>query len=336
MRRFVVLAAVAAVMVATLATSSSAAPPASAGRDRSASEHERIVSYWTPERRASAVERDIRLPAAKPDNPGNGNGGGGGGGDDGGDGDTGSTTVTGATWTEGGDAAATTGKVFFRLNGTRYQCSASAVDSGHGSLVLSAGHCVHDGDNGAFATEWAFYPRYDGAADEMLGVWTATQLHTTQLWATTRNGFDDDAGFARVTNGSATTLEAALAAAGAQVPTIGFSLSTAGIDYFSFGYPAAKKYKGNTLTYCAGPVTERYDGNETLAMACDMTGGSSGGPWIRSYSTGGRVINSVNSYGYSSLNGVMFGPIFDAGEKAAYDAANAETCATTVCTNLAA
>ena len=41
----------------------------------------------------------------------------------------------------------------------------------------------------------------------------------------------------------------------------------------------------------------------TMGIDCDMTGGSSGGGWI----AGGSVV-SVNSYGYTTLPNVMFGP----------------------------
>ena len=47
-------------------------------------------------------------------------------------------------------------------------------------------------------------------------------------------------------------------------------------------------------------------------MACNMTGGSSGGPWLADTTnpgtTEGRVA-SLNSYGYSGLT-YMFGPKF--------------------------
>jgi hypothetical protein len=49
-------------------------------------------------------------------------------------------------------------------------------------------------------------------------------------------------------------------------------------------------------------------------MACDMTGGSSGGPWLWNttnpavYTTATKV-TSLNSYGYSGLT-YMFGPKF--------------------------
>jgi hypothetical protein len=45
-------------------------------------------------------------------------------------------------------------------------------------------------------------------------------------------------------------------------------------------------------------------------MACNMTGSSSGGPWIADSTSPGTIegkVASLNSYGYSGLT-VMFGP----------------------------
>ena len=60
---------------------------------------------------------------------------------------------------------------------------------------------------------------------------------------------------------------------------ITFSASSPGTRTHAFGYPAAKKYKGHRLAYCAGHIF--YDSgndNATYGLGCDMTGGSSGGP----------------------------------------------------------
>jgi hypothetical protein len=118
----------------------------------------------------------------------------------------------------------------------------------------------------------------------------------------------------------------------------------AGGRYSAFGYPAAGKYKGNNLTYCSGTLTrdpynrddatnEPYVGpDDNWGMECKMTGGSSGGPWIRTEATNdgldetlgadglGGVISSLNSYGYTGVSS-MFGPVFDEETKAVYDSA---------------
>jgi V8-like Glu-specific endopeptidase len=278
------------------------------GGSSASDEHRRIVGYWTPGRQASAVPRDVS-PAPKA-RPGGGGGGGGGG------------SVLGATWTGGGSVAKTTGKVFFTLGGVNYVCSASAVSSPNPSLVLTAGHCVHDGGGGGFATNWMFVPGYkNGAAP--FGQWTATELFTTDTWANENDGFDDDAGFATVTNGTVQSLTSKLTSSdgGAVIPAISFSGADTAPTYSAFGYPAAKKYKGQTLVYCQGKVRVGIDGADTYSLPCDMTGGSSGGPWIVGPNTASATIRSLNSYGYSSLSNTMFGPILGAGEQAAYDEA---------------
>lgn len=263
------------------------------------SQHDRIVHYWTAERRASAIPRDIRLPSArtKGGKPGRPGGGGGDGGDTGGDA---SGVVTGATWLDSNAAVAkTTGKVFFTMGGVRYVCSGSAI-SGEVDMVLTAGHCVWD-DTDEFATTWTFWPDYYAGMPET-EAWSATSLFTTQGWHDTDGrDFPNDAGIAVVTGPTGATLGDAL-------PSMGFSTAT---DTFSaFGYPAAKKYKGATLTYCQGPGTQETGRDAgAVSIACDMTGGSSGGPWYDMLNGTGDI-TSLNSYGYSGLNR-MFGPTFD-------------------------
>ena len=66
-------------------------------------------------------------------------------------------------------------------------------------------------------------------------------------------------------------------------------------------------------------------------MASDMTGGSSGGPWLSSYdeATGSGKHTTLNSYGYSGLTN-MYGPKFNAKTQAVYNAADAATVNTIV------
>jgi hypothetical protein len=311
------------VAVSSVAALSGLTGPADAANGGRSDEHRRIVDYWTPERQANAIPRDMSP------NPKKGKPGGGGG--------TPTDPVIGATWTDlTADAAKTTGKVFFTLDGVNYVCSGSAVDSTHGSLVLSAGHCVHEGDAaGGFATNWIFYPRWNaGKPDTTLGTWTATSLYTTSNWAakwpTSGAGFNDDAGFAVVTNGTSATLESVLAGVGAtRIPEIVFNGHLGTSVYSAFGFPAARPYTGQTLTYCQGTTRlGRWDGLDTMSLACNMTGGSSGGPWFVDYGLNQRVIESVNSYGYSSIKATMFGPVFGPPEQAAYNAANGANCNT--------
>ncbi|HZC27528.1 MAG TPA: hypothetical protein VE287_10930, partial [Actinopolymorphaceae bacterium] len=66
-------------------------------------------------------------------------------------------------------------------------------------------------------------------------------------------------------------------------------------------------------------------GSNDQGLACDMNGGSSGGPWFLSFDegTGAGVQDSVNSFSYIFLPAVMFGPYFGTQVQALYKAAAA-------------
>ena len=190
----------------------------------------------------------------------------------------------------------TNGKVFFTDDGLNYVCSGTAVLSGNKSVVWTAGHCVHDGASN-FHTNWTFVPAYaDGSRP--YGTWTARTLLTTSGWA--NNGdfsYDTGAAVVSTTGGSALT---------DVVGGRNIAFSTARQQqYAAHGYPAAPPFDGQRLWVCNSPLI--YDDTSanppTMGIDCDMTGGSSGGGWI----AGGSVV-SVNSYGYSTLPNVMFGP----------------------------
>ena len=98
--------------------------------------------------------------------------------------------------------------------------------------------------------------------------------------------------------------------------THGYGLKTSGVSLtdtlWAFGYPAAGKYHGSDLVYCNGTLRNDPYGANTWGMACNMTGGSSGGPWIADSTNPGATegkVASLNSYGYSGLT-FMFGPKF--------------------------
>src|SRR5699024_1629889 len=84
------------------------------------------------------------------------------------------------------------------------------------------------------------------------------------------------------------------------------------IEQYAFGYPAEDPYDGEQLTYCSGTTTTDPLGTDDHGLDCDMTGGSSGGPWFAEFdeSSGTGLQASVNSFGYIFLPDVMFGPYF--------------------------
>ena len=204
----------------------------------------------------------------------------------------------------------TTGKVFFTLGGSNYVCSGTATNSSNGSVVTTAGHCVNDGP-GAYATNFAFVPAYDNGT-RPYGTWTARTLVTTSEWA--NNGdISYDGGFAVMNTLNGQTLTTAVGGQG-----IAFNQAR-GLTYNAYGYPAAGKFNGQTLQSCTGTATpDPYGQTQSQGIPCDMTGGSSGGPWLISNDT---VLNSVNSFGYQGLRNVMFGPYFGSQIQSAYTTA---------------
>ena len=255
-----------------------------------------VQRYWTPERMRSAIPADRTLsgtfaPAAKKRPR------------------AGSAVQVPPPYTS--YPTSTNGKVFFTEGGLNYVCSGTALLSGNKSVVWTAGHCVHDGASN-FHTNWAFVPAYaDGSRP--YGTWTGRQLLTTNGWATSGDfSFDNGAAVVNLNGGQALT-----DVVGGRSPSFNYARNQ---TYVSHGYPAAPPFNGQRLYTCTSPLI--YDDTSanppTMGIDCDMTGGSSGGGW-----TVNGSLESVNSYGYSTLPNVMFGPYQGSVSQALYNQASA-------------
>jgi V8-like Glu-specific endopeptidase len=206
------------------------------------------------------------------------------------------------------------GKVFFRMGGGNYVCSATALASENKSAVITAGHCVNDGAGGPWATNWTFAPGYrNGVAP--YGVWAADSLHTTTGWLSQANlRYDIGAAIIRP-NTSGQLLVDVVGGRG-----IAWNQSTA--QFFrSFGYPAGAPFDGSKLFVCDAnygsvDATVPGSGPHPIGIGCDMTGGSSGGGWVIQDS----FVNSVNSYKIFGQNEVMYGPYFGSAAETIYNA----------------
>lgn len=337
--------ALVALLLALLAAGPALAAPATAPQPVN-----QTVAYWTPERMAGAKSRQFvfapgetrgRLvseaakatptarrpkptpkPTPTPTPP-----------------PSGIVTTSGASWNAGGLALAATGKVFFTMGTGNYVCSGAVVTDTRAdlSLVLTAGHCAYDQATRTFATNWLFVPAYDatpnitGCSAALYGCWSASAL-------VVHAGFADAGGF----TASATRYDWAFAVVGAGGKSVtqldatvgSFPLAipgfTKGATSVSFGYPAASPYTGQDLVYCAGPIGEDVNNaNATWSLACNMTGGSSGGPWMSAFTTDRGALSSVNSYRYSTQAN-MYGPKFNANTQSTYTSANSATLNTIV------
>jgi hypothetical protein len=103
-----------------------------------------------------------------------------------------------------------------------------------------------------------------------------------------------------------------------------FTAPAVGSQTFNFGYPAAGKYHGYDLIYCSDQIfNDPLNDNLTFGVDCDMTGGSSGGPWLANFntSTGAGTVDSVNSYGYRGGSKKEYGPKFNTNTSDTFNAA---------------
>jgi len=318
-------AAVSAAVLMMLAMLPLAAAPVAA-KDQSAASQAAVLRYWTKDRIANAKPRDFVRNAngsfsldktaarAKP--------GGGGG-----------NNVLGASWNGGGAVLKLSGKVLFTMNSGDYICSGTLIadpTNNDRSIVVTAGHCSYDAADGGFARNWTFYPEFDTnatytCAQSKWGCWVATALAVHNGFARA-GGFNTQAttydwSFAVLKNGGFANNLAETALGGTMAKS--FSAPAVGSQTFNFGYPAAGKYHGYDLIYCADQIfNDPLNSNLTFGVDCDMTGGSSGGPWLGGFNsnTGAGTVDSVNSYGYSGVK-KEYGPKFNGNTSATFDAA---------------
>ncbi|TFD54612.1 hypothetical protein E3T55_03320 [Cryobacterium frigoriphilum] len=191
------------------------------------------------------------------------------------------------------------GKVFFTLQGADYVCSGNAVAAANENTIATAGHCISAGP-GEYSTRLIFVPAYkNGAAP--FGQWLATELYAPTQW-TSGGDISYDTGFAVVAPPAGSTLSDTVGASG-----VAFNDSR-GLSYTAYGYPAMSPFDGETLQTCGGgAAADPYGQTQSQGIPCNLTGGSSGGPWFVGGAAGG-VQNSVSSFGYSTMTGTMFGP----------------------------
>lgn len=221
----------------------------------------------------------------------------------------------GALWTARGAVRATTGKVFFTIGGADYVCSAGTVSSANHDLVATAGHCAQDA-TGTWARNWIYVPGYD-QGQRPYGAFAARHMYVPSAWSAHADENYDVA------------LVALSPSAGRHVADV---VGAQGIAFdqprgslvYGFGYPAGGHYDGERLTYCSGrtyPDSHKITKDEGLR--CDMTEGSSGGPWLTRFDagTGTGVVTSVSSFKYADDPATMYGPYFGNAVRHMYDRA---------------
>ncbi|MHC5906327.1 trypsin-like serine peptidase [Streptomyces sp. S6] len=248
------------------------------------------AEYWTPERMAAAVPPKAVGDSKVPDSVVEEAIGGA---------TTGSEPVAGKrVETAPGapklkvTATQVVGKVFFRgSDGIDYVCSGSAVNSTNKNMVFTAGHCVHGGPGQGWASNWQFVPYYN-YGNRPYGTWWAETLVAFNGWVNSGN-FGYDVGIVITSPNSSGELVNAVGGLGIQwnYPKDRFMVA--------MGYPASGAFDGQWQYFCSATTSQRSSSiADQIKMPCNMTGGSSGGPWLfgkddNVYWSG--YVNGVNS-----------------------------------------
>jgi len=193
------------------------------------------------------------------------------------------------------------GKLFFSQNGGSYVCSAALIK---GHAIWTAGHCAHAGNNsaGGWSTNAVFVPQYYYGAAPLGNCYVQNWWVASDWYANGNpNGLDHDYAGGNVScdRTNITSYTGYLGLAWNQ----GY-----GKTWTALGYPQAAPYDGGRQIGCTGSLAAYGFGSPTtFGIWCNMTGGSSGGPWIIT----GNYVNGNVSYGDSTQPGKLFSPYYD-------------------------
>lgn len=199
----------------------------------------------------------------------------------------------------------TVGKVFFtNAAGQNLVCSGTAVASLNQSVVDTAGHCLYL--YGDWVQNVIFCPLYENG-NTPYGCWAARDLEVPSDWINARpNDFHHDFGMAIVAPNSQGVLTDLVGGAGWAYN------QPVNQPFYAYGYPAGYPFDGKTRKSCESSFGTlwQHGGGNVVSIPCDMTGGSSGGPWFIQIS-GNLYLNGHNDFISSLRPGHMFSPYYD-------------------------
>ncbi len=254
------------------------------------------IKYWTVASMSSAINDDVVLSSASSTTP-----------------STTDSNVVKAAKQQGqlpqdknvDYPLSTVGKVFFTTgSGQNSMCSGTAVTSRNHSVVDTAGHCLYM--FGGWSQNVIFCPLYDNGKTPY-GCWAARDLEVPSDWINAKpSDYHHDFGIAIVAPNSQGNLTDI-------VGGIGWAYNQpVNQPFYAYGYPAAYPFDGQTRQSCEnspGKLQQHGDGN-VISIPCNMTGGSSGGPWFVQIN-GTWYLNGHNDFISRLQPGYMFSPYYD-------------------------
>lgn len=257
----------------------------------SPSEQASAVARWTPERRASAVDADgMDASAASAGD---------------------SLATSDASTVSVAQQVAPVphiGRLFFERDGLSYYCSANVVEAANRSTIATAGHC--ETERQEFSSDVVFYPGYDDG-ESSFGAWPVTGGHVTTGWYE-RNDDDQAEDSAFLTVGRDDDGDDIQSVTGASpVRFDGVAAQEVGF----YGYPGEGRFDGSELEGCTGQG-DAYSAMQ-IDLACDMTGGVSGGPVFVGAGTDGAQFANVAERAPDFTHNI--GPVWRDAARSAYE-----------------
>jgi V8-like Glu-specific endopeptidase len=218
------------------------------------------------------------------------------------------------------------GKLYFTEPGVGdFQCSASIIGK---RLIVTAGHCMYG--SGHYYTNWQFIPAFDGSQSTLAkqrpyGTWNwAAALVPGNYQSSSSSVVNDyDFGIIQLADQSFSG-----GAPKTVFGKVGFKFTTAVGHLFDtsvamLGYPCNFDscnimQRVDTSDHRTSGVASGTNGDTAYEYGSDMTGGSSGGPWVENLGDptaaapqGGfsvrNTVVGVTSYGYTDPNVLVEG-----------------------------
>lgn len=181
-------------------------------------------------------------------------------------------------------------------------CSASVISGKN--IIVTAAHCCWNRAKNSWIGGWSFAPGYNNG-NAPYGVFNWADARVLNSWI--NNGdIPSDICVIRLQNNASgrpvTYYTGWLGRSWNYPPSQ---------PMHAFGYPG-NIGGGNNLVECAAQSSAQPAscGPGVLNMACNMTYGSSGGPWIRDYGSGNHVNSTVHGYTNQTCTGI-FGQDFN-------------------------
>jgi hypothetical protein len=232
-------------------------------------------------------------------------------------------------WADG--TVSTVGKILWDVGGGQLgMCSGAIVDAPNGSVITTAAHCVATPEAPEPPEEAWFVPAYDHDRETYQREgWRVASFHTPEGWDTSREItaiLPHDYAFLTVETKGGRTIQEAYGA-----NRLAFEPVEEGGEVEALGYPAVDPYDGESLHYCAGETEVLAEGEAEepnvgglLLEDCDMTAGSSGGPWLTEYDEGSQSGTLVAVMSVGSGEGQVIGRPYPESAKSLFEAAGGD------------